>query len=302
MDLQTVSELSRKYGVSTRMLRYYEQCGLIASQKKEGYSYRVYDEPAVRRLQQVIILRKLQIPVKQIGTILDNTDAATVVEIFRNNLENLDSEITALSTIRRILGEFISELEAAANLSLNLNFLNGDAVLGLTGSLSLIQKNTKERITMSELNQAAEVLNKPDDVKVRVYLFYNGDCAEAIALYEKAFGIKAEHILRYQDAPPEDGSAYPPGTENYVMHTWLKLGDDPIGTIGMGDRLPNKKCSYGDGVAVHVGLGSADAVRAAFIVLQEGGKVSAAPGSSFFSECYCDVTDRFGVSWVLMYN
>jgi len=58
MELQTVSTVQREYGVSTRVLRYYEQCGLINSTRQEGYAYRVYDEVNLRRLQKVIILRK----------------------------------------------------------------------------------------------------------------------------------------------------------------------------------------------------------------------------------------------------
>ena len=46
MKKMTVSEVSRKFDVSTRMLRYYEQEGLICSLRKEGYAYRVYDEEA----------------------------------------------------------------------------------------------------------------------------------------------------------------------------------------------------------------------------------------------------------------
>ena len=300
MDLQTVTEISGKYGISTRMLRYYEQTGLITSQRKEGYSYRVYDEPAVKRLQQVIILRKLQIPVKQIRAILNNPDAATVVEVFKKNIEDLDGEITALSTIRKILSDFVSELETAANIS--LNFLHGDTVLDMTGSLSLVQKNVKEKTTMSELNQATDVLNKRHSTKVRVELAFNGNCTEAVALYEKAFGVKVEGILRYKDAPPEDGSQHPKWTEDFVMHTWLKIGNDAIGEIGMHDRIPDRKCSYGDGVSVSVGLGSADAVRSAFNVLKEGGEVGVAPETVFFSEMYCEVKDKFGISWILMYN
>ena len=302
MDLQTVSEVSQKYGVSTRMLRYYEQSGLITSQRKEGYAYRVYDELAIKRLQQVIILRKLQIPVKHISTILNNPDAATIVEIFRKNMQELDSEITALSTIRKILDSFVNELETVANVNLNLNFLDSDSALGMVGSLSLIQKNTRERAIMNELNQAADVLDKRHNVKVRIELAFNGNCTEAIDMYEKAFGVKAEGILRYKDAPPEDGSLHPEGTENFVMHTWLKIGDDAIGEIGMHDRNPDRKCSYGDGVSVSVGLNSADAVRAAYDVLKEGGVVNVAPETVFFSECYCEVRDKFGVNWIMMYN
>ncbi|NLV37000.1 MAG: MerR family DNA-binding transcriptional regulator, partial [Clostridiaceae bacterium] len=43
MELQTISQVSRDYGISTRMLRYYEQAGLILSLRKDDYAYRVYD-------------------------------------------------------------------------------------------------------------------------------------------------------------------------------------------------------------------------------------------------------------------
>jgi len=301
MELQTVSTVSKEYGVSTRMLRYYEQNGLIKSMRKEGYSYRIYDEANLKRLQQVIILRKLQIPVKQIGRILDNPDAATIVEVFKQNMHELDSEITALSTIRKILDRFVIELETIASVNLNLSFLNGDAVLEIADSLSLIQKNIKERITMNELNQAAEILSK-HDVKVRVELAFNGNCAEAIALYEKAFSIKVEGIMRWKDAPPEDDSPLPAGTKDYIMHTWLKLGNDSIGNIGMHDKISGEPCNFGDNVFIHVSLDSADAVRAAFDVLKEGGVVGNAPHAEFFTECICDVKDKFGVNWFIMYN
>ena len=300
MDLQTVSDVSKRYGISTRMLRYYEQTGLITSQKKEGYAYRVYDEPAIKRLQQIVILRKLQIPVKQICIILNNPDAAMVVEIFKENLQELDSEIIALSTIRKILENFIRELEKVVKVDLNLNFLSGGSVLEMVSSLSLVQKNTKEKISVNDLNQAAEVLNR--HTKIRVELAFNGNCSEAIEVYERAFGIKADGILRYRDAQPEDGSLHPEETDDYVMHTWLKLGDDAVGEIGMHDRTPDRQCSYGDGVSVSVGLTSADAVRAAFEVLKEGGEVSVAPETTFFSECYCEVRDKFGINWIMMYN
>jgi len=134
--------------------------------KKEGYPYRVYDQANLIRLQQVIILRKLQIPVKQICVILNNPDAATVVDIFKKSIQELDIEITALSTIKIILEKFAANLEAAVDLNLNLDFMHGDTVLELTRALPLIQKNVKENVTMSDLFQAADVLNKLENVRV----------------------------------------------------------------------------------------------------------------------------------------
>jgi DNA-binding transcriptional MerR regulator len=52
------------------MLRHYEKIGLLPSNRVDDYAYRVYDEDAVRRLQYIIVLRKLRIPLKEISTIL----------------------------------------------------------------------------------------------------------------------------------------------------------------------------------------------------------------------------------------
>ncbi|MCL2420756.1 MAG: effector binding domain-containing protein [Defluviitaleaceae bacterium] len=204
MNLQTVSTVSKVYGVSTRMLRYYEQNGLIQSQRKAGYSYRVYDEANLRRLQQVVILRKLQIPVKQICIILNNPDAATVVEIFERSIQELDSEITALSTIKRILERFANEIQEAASLDLNLGFLKGDDLLELTGSLTLIQKNIRGNrdASMKELFEAADILNKLENVRV-IYVppmtvasvYYTGEDAEESAWQALTSFVKESNLL-----------------------------------------------------------------------------------------------------------
>ncbi len=66
MTFMTISEVTKAFNVSTRMLRYYDEIGLLPSSRKEDYAYRVYDESAVRRLQQIITLRKLRIPLKRL--------------------------------------------------------------------------------------------------------------------------------------------------------------------------------------------------------------------------------------------
>jgi len=48
MKMMTVSEVSKAFQVSTRMLRYYEQAGMITSLRKEGYAYCIYEEDARR--------------------------------------------------------------------------------------------------------------------------------------------------------------------------------------------------------------------------------------------------------------
>ncbi|MGI5254193.1 MerR family transcriptional regulator [Actinacidiphila glaucinigra] len=47
-----IKELSEQVGVSTRLLRYYEEQGLLAPLREEN-GYRSYDEAAVQRVEQI---------------------------------------------------------------------------------------------------------------------------------------------------------------------------------------------------------------------------------------------------------
>ena len=69
--MMTVREVSRISGVSIRTLHYYDRIGLLPATALTESGYRLYDEAALERLQQILIYRELQFPLKEIGTILD---------------------------------------------------------------------------------------------------------------------------------------------------------------------------------------------------------------------------------------
>ena len=66
----TISQVSRALSVSTRALRYYEEMGLIHSRRIESYAYCVYDEDTVRRIEQILFLRSVRIPLRDIAVLL----------------------------------------------------------------------------------------------------------------------------------------------------------------------------------------------------------------------------------------
>jgi len=169
METMTISRVSKEFGVSTRMLRYYEQEGLIESYRREDYAYRMYDEAALLRLQQILILRKLRIPLKQIGSILQKPDAVTAIEVFRKNIRELDDEIAALSAIQNILTRFVEELSRTADIQLHRLIAQDETILSSMESLSLISINFREDKTMEKLNGVEEQLSKLKDVRI-VYL------------------------------------------------------------------------------------------------------------------------------------
>ena len=164
MEIQTVSQVSKFFGVSTRMLRYYEQNSLITSQRQQDYAYRVYDRENIKRIQQIIILRKLQVPIKQIKIILDNPSAVEVIKIFEENIAEMDEQITALSTIKEVLARFIEQLQEKADVKLNIDLLNDTSIVATVNSLSFSHNKIKENVKVEEIGQASATLSKFDKV------------------------------------------------------------------------------------------------------------------------------------------
>lgn len=167
-ELRTITQVTKYFGVSTRMLRYYEQLGLLESQRMDGYSYRVYDRESCQRLQQIITLRKLRIPLKQIAILLNDSNARKAIDIFMNNINELDDEIDSLSTIRDILRRLVEELNAKASISLKSDLLSDTSILSMIAPLNLTKMNFKEDNAMDNLDTANEKLSKLSDKEVRI--------------------------------------------------------------------------------------------------------------------------------------
>jgi len=165
MELQTISQMARHFNISTRTLRYYEQLGLIQPYKEESTGYRSYDEQAAARLQQIVVLRKLRIPLKQIADILRNGDVALAITAFEQNLAEVNDEISALSTIKSVIQTLLTRLHLHGDM---LHLLDDESLLDIVDSLTASKINFKEDKTMEDLNKASEQLNKLTDKQVRI--------------------------------------------------------------------------------------------------------------------------------------
>ena len=98
--MRTVKEVSKLTGVSVRTLHYYDAIGLLKPTEVTEAGYRLYDDTALCRLQNILLFRELQFPLKEIKAILDspNFDPA----------EALSQQIALLELQYKHLGELIS--------------------------------------------------------------------------------------------------------------------------------------------------------------------------------------------------
>lgn len=156
--MMTISKVSQAFNISTRTLRYYEQIGLLMSQRIEDYAYRVYDEESIKRVQQIIILRKLRIPLKQIAVIFKNDEHIRAIEIFQQNISELDDEITTLTTIRQVLKRFVTQLNESMQANIRPDLLQDMDALKVIEPLSLSKINFKEERIMEKQSKIVENL------------------------------------------------------------------------------------------------------------------------------------------------
>lgn len=70
----TVQQVSNMTGVSVRTLHYYDQIGLLQPAKVLKNGYREYQEEQLERLQQILLFRELEFPLKEIKEILESKD------------------------------------------------------------------------------------------------------------------------------------------------------------------------------------------------------------------------------------
>ena len=82
--LMPIGELARRAGVSARMLRHYDEIGLLRPERVTQAGYRLYGEAALARLLHIRYLRALEFPLGEIGLLLDGAQRETQLALSRH--------------------------------------------------------------------------------------------------------------------------------------------------------------------------------------------------------------------------
>lgn len=68
--MKTVKEVAALTGISVRTLQYYDEIGVFKPTALTEAGYRLYDEEALKTLQQILLFRELDFPLKEIKSIM----------------------------------------------------------------------------------------------------------------------------------------------------------------------------------------------------------------------------------------
>jgi PhnB protein len=133
-------------------------------------------------------------------------------------------------------------------------------------------------------------------VEPTIYLFFNGNCLEAMSHYAETLGGEVGGVFRNADAP--DAESCMPGGGDRVMNMTMKLGAATV----MASDAPDGMYSKPQGFAVSISPRSRVEFDRIFEALaKDAAPLTMPPGETFWAERFAMFTDRFGTPWMLNY-
>lgn len=131
---------------------------------------------------------------------------------------------------------------------------------------------------------------------VQPYLFFEGACDQALEFYKQKLGAEVTALMRYKDGPPPSGDCATTIQPDKVMHSAFRIGETVLmASDGQCSGKPNFS-----GFSLSLTVKDVPASERAFAALSDGGHVIMPLAKTFWSPSFGMVTDRFGVTWMIM--
>jgi PhnB protein len=131
---------------------------------------------------------------------------------------------------------------------------------------------------------------------IQPYLFFGGRCEEALEFYRSALGAQVDMLMRHKDNPePPPPGMLQPGFENKIMHACFRVGGTAI--------MASDGCQEGSnfsGFSLSLTVPTEAEADRVFALLADGGQVQMPLTKTFWSPRFGMLTDRFGVSWMVI--
>ncbi|MCI8666663.1 MAG: MerR family transcriptional regulator [Dorea sp.] len=134
----SVHEVVKLTGITARTLHYYDEIGLLKPTKVTEAGYRMYDDTALSRLQNILLFRELKFPLKEIKVILDSPNF--------DPSEAIAQQIRLLELQYKHLGELITftrELQKKGVMTMNFEVFDKSEIDKYEAEVKAKWGNTK---------------------------------------------------------------------------------------------------------------------------------------------------------------
>ena len=133
---------------------------------------------------------------------------------------------------------------------------------------------------------------------MEMFINFNGNCREAVEFYAKVFKSEVHNLMTYGDAPPDPSYTLAEADRDRIMYAGIPMGGM---TVMFMDYPSGSEMITGNNINPTISVDDKDEVTRMFNELKEGGEVHIELQSTFFSEWYGMVEDKFGVIWQILH-
>lgn len=130
-------------------------------------------------------------------------------------------------------------------------------------------------------------------MQVNPYLFFNGNCEEALKYYEKVLNARIEAMMPYADGPADMPT--PAEWKNKIMHARVTIDGE---VLMASDAYPGN-FNQPQGFAVSLQVEDPGDAALRFRALSDGGTVTMPFAKTFFSKGFGMCIDKFGTPWMV---
>jgi DNA-binding transcriptional MerR regulator len=174
----SVGELAAACGVTVRTLHHYDRLGLVVPSTRTAAGHRRYLAEDVRRLYQVVALRRLGLGLETIATWLASESPADLLVLVRDHLDAIDQQVRRHQQLRDRLACVAAVLERAGRIT------SAD-LLGVMEAMGIYDEHlTPEQL--AQLERDREALGFPGLEAWRL------DAAAAVSTLKAAFETGAD--------------------------------------------------------------------------------------------------------------
>ena len=129
------------------------------------------------------------------------------------------------------------------------------------------------------------------------YLNFNGNAAEALAFYSKAFDGKILFQQTFGESPM--ASETPDDFKSKVMHATFQAGDL---TFMASDCMQGQAVSGGTNTSLSLNFKTVADIDKTFAALSDGATITMPLQDTFWGAKFGMMTDKFGINWMFNHD
>lgn len=186
--LFTIGQFAKLHEINKKTLMWYDQTGILkpAVIKENGYRYYSYQQSGL--LETILMLRELNVSLKEIQSFLKDRSAEALEQLLCEKVEEVDRNIRRLKEIRKVLNEKRKDMAAIRNLDISSFSIvekpqERYLVTVSTSAETAVEKEIRMIIEETKKHHLHRLHDASYGSMIPVEKLYSGDFSDYYALY-----------------------------------------------------------------------------------------------------------------------